>query len=82
MSHHRLTERERNVFKILVENQTKTNEEIGKLLNLSPHTVAAYIRSILVKLHLESRYEILTYALKNGLCTLSPNDKSIIFQWS
>ncbi|SFE59624.1 response regulator transcription factor [Thermoflexibacter ruber] len=82
MSHHRLTERERNVFKILVENQTKTNEEIGKLLNLSPHTVAAYIRSILVKLHLGSRYEILTYALKNGLCTLSPNDKSIIFRWS
>jgi DNA-binding CsgD family transcriptional regulator len=82
MGHDRLTERERNVFRILVENQTKTNEEIGKLLNLSPHTIAAYIRSILVKLHLESRYEILTYALKNGLCSFSPDSRSIIFQWN
>ncbi len=82
MSHERLTERERSVFRILVEHQTKTNEEIGELLNLSPHTIAAYIRSILVKLHLESRYELLTYALKNGLCALSPDDKSIIYQWN
>ncbi|MCU0392187.1 MAG: helix-turn-helix transcriptional regulator [Thermoflexibacter sp.] len=82
MKHSRLTARERDVFKILVENQIKTNEQIGDILNLSPHTVAAHIRNILSKLELESRYEMLTYAIKNELYTPHKEDGIIVYQWT
>lgn len=65
-----LTREEIHIFKILVENPTKTNEEIGAELIRSPHTIAAHVRSILSKLDLKSRYELLSYALKMD-CMLS-----------
>ncbi|WP_177217510.1 response regulator transcription factor [Thermoflexibacter ruber] len=66
----------------MVENPTKTNEEIGAELIRSPHTIAAHVRSILSKLDLKSRYELLSYALKSGLYVVKSSNENVICQWN
>jgi DNA-binding CsgD family transcriptional regulator len=82
MKYLELTREEIHIFKILVENPTKTNEEIGAELIRSPHTIAAHVRSILSKLDLKSRYELLPYALKNGLYAVKGKNEGTSGEWS
>ncbi len=46
------------------------NEEIGKLLFISPKTVKNYVTRIKHKLNLENRTQVALYALRKGLVKL------------
>jgi pentatricopeptide repeat protein len=46
----------------------KTNQEIGRDLYISEHTVANHVRRILKKLGLTNRIDAATYAVRHGLC--------------
>ena len=59
------TEREKAVMSLVV--QGYSNEEIGKLLNISKHTAKAHISEILRKLNVQSRAELCFLAGKNDL---------------
>ena len=41
--------------------------EIGELLSISPKSVGTYRQRLMEKLRLESRAELVQYALRNGL---------------
>ena len=60
-----LTDREMEVLRLIAEGHT--TEEIGRLLNLSPHTVQTHRRAIMEKLHLHDRIELVKYAIRRGL---------------
>lgn len=61
----KLSDREMDV---LVEvTRGRTNNEIGKLLNLSEKTVRNYVSTILDKLQLNNRIELATYAVEHHL---------------
>ena len=60
-----ITERERDIIELIV--QGLNNEEIGKRLNISKHTVKAHISSILHKLDIQTRAELCFIAGKNDL---------------
>lgn len=81
MKHKELTTEELNIFKSLVENPTKTNLELAEISLRSQHTVAAHIRSILGKLGIASRYEMLPYAIRNGLYCPRQNCGNIEHEW-
>lgn len=49
----------------------KSNKEIGELLNLSKRTIDTYVRDLLIKLNLNTKIELVNYAMHNGLCRLS-----------
>ena len=55
-----LTERENDVFKLLI--QGKTNKQIADELNITHHTVKAHIEHIYEKNNVHSRIELI---LKN-----------------
>jgi len=63
-----LTDRERDVLKLLAEGYT--NQEIGKMLIISPKTVEGHKTSLMSKLDLHSRVELVKYALKKGIITV------------
>ncbi len=63
-----LTEREREVLKLVVEGQS--NQQIAKALVISVPTVKAHISSILSKLQVSSRSEASAYAIRHKLVTL------------
>ena len=67
----RLSPREREVLPLLAEGHT--NEEIARLLHLSPYTVQTYRQRIMQKLNLHSRAELLRYALRKGLLPFEPS---------
>ena len=52
----KITERERDILKLVV--QGYSNEEIGKKLNISKHTVKAHISDILRKMEIQTRAEL------------------------
>ena len=81
IKHKELTTEEWNIFKILVENPTKTNMQIADSLSRSQHTIAAHVRNILSKLEIGSRYEMLTYALKNELYTFRVENGKTTHEW-
>ncbi|NJP11236.1 MAG: response regulator transcription factor [Leptolyngbyaceae cyanobacterium RU_5_1] len=60
-----LTEREKDVLKLLVEG--KNNTEIGEALYLSPNTVKTHIRGIMNKLAVDDRVQAAVVALRAGL---------------
>jgi two-component system, NarL family, response regulator LiaR len=60
-----LTDREKDVLKLLVEGHT--TQEIAAMLVLSPKTVAGYKTSLMSKLDIASGIELVKYALKKGL---------------
>ncbi len=60
-----LTEREIDVLRRVAEG--RSNREIGDVLHLSPHTVAAHLRSILVKTGCANRTEAATWGIRHGL---------------
>ena len=53
---HELTQRERDVAALIVED--KTNQEIADVLKLSPHTVKFHVLNLMVKLNTRSRIGI------------------------
>jgi two-component system, NarL family, nitrate/nitrite response regulator NarL len=61
---HRLSVREREVLALL--GQGWSNEAIGEVLFISPHTVRTHIQNILEKLGFHSRLEAATFAMERA----------------
>lgn len=61
-----LTERERAVLELLVQGVT-ANRELAERLMISENTVKYHLRNILDKLHLQSRAQVIAYAVRHGL---------------
>ena len=62
-----LTERERQVLKLLVDGYS--NEEVGKILELSRRTVEAHRARIMLKLSMHDLPALVKYAIRAGLTT-------------
>jgi len=60
-----LSNREREILKLLAEG--KTNEEIGVLLRISPHTAKVHRQNIMKKLNLHKTVDLVRYAVRTGL---------------
>jgi DNA-binding NarL/FixJ family response regulator len=60
-----LTEREREVLKVLTEGLS--NIQIGEYLHLSPRTVEKYVSSLLRKTETNNRAELVRYAIEHHL---------------
>jgi two-component system response regulator NreC len=69
-SHDALTEREREVLKLIAEGMTTT--QIGEQLHLSPHTIQSHRDHIMTKLDLHSRVALTKYAIRKGIIDLDP----------
>lgn len=65
---HALTEREQTVVRHLAQGQT--NREIAQDLTVSEETVKTHVTSILTKLGLTHRHQVMLYALKQGFIRL------------
>ena len=63
-----LTNREREILKLIAEGHT--NQEIAELLVLSVATVQTHRAHIMAKLGLHSRTELIKYAIRRGFITL------------
>jgi RNA polymerase sigma factor (sigma-70 family) len=63
-----LSAREKQVLKLVT--QSLTNTEIGKLLAISPKTVARHRERIMNKLDFHSTTELVKFAIRTGLVTL------------
>ena len=70
-----LTERERQVLKLIAEGQT--NQEIADYLCLSIKTVMAHRSNILEKLGVHNLTELVKYAIRMGLIQLQPETNAI-----
>lgn len=68
--YHDLTEREREVLRLIAEGHT--NQEIADLLCISLSTVQTHRTHIMEKLKLRRRSELIDYALRHGLLNLRP----------
>lgn len=60
-----LSKREREVLRYVAEGQT--NQQIGKMLFLSPNTVQTYRSRIMEKLGLHGRADLIKYAIQAGV---------------
>jgi DNA-binding NarL/FixJ family response regulator len=60
-----LTAREYEIFKLLASGDS--NQQIGKQLSLSAHTVSNHIKSILGKLQLDNRIQAAVRATRSGI---------------
>ncbi|MBA2175664.1 response regulator transcription factor [Halobacillus locisalis] len=60
-----LSDRETEVLQLVVKGYS--NDEIGKELFISQHTVKKHLGNILQKLHVKNRYQAATFALKEGI---------------
>lgn len=63
-----LTGREREVLKLLAEGHT--TQEIADMLVLSPKTVEGYKTSLMDKLDIHNRVDLVKYALRKGIITV------------
>lgn len=63
-----LTQRERDIFKLLVEGST--THEIADILVISPKTVEGHKTNLLAKLGVRNRFELVKYALRKGIIHL------------
>jgi DNA-binding NarL/FixJ family response regulator len=61
-----LTEREREILKLLVEGVT-SNRKLAKQLGVSENTIKFHVRHLLDKLHLHNRAQAVGHALRHGL---------------
>lgn len=64
--HGPLTQRERQIVKLITEG--KTNSEMANALNISIRTVETHRANIMNKLALKNTAELVRYAVQNGLC--------------
>jgi two-component system response regulator NreC len=60
-----LTSRERDILKLLAEGHS--NREIGEMLKLSPKTVEGHRTSLMGKLDVHSRIDLVKYAIRKGI---------------
>lgn len=60
-----LTDRERDVLKLVAEGYT--TQEVGNLLVISPKTVEGHKSSLMAKLDIHSRIDLVKFALRRGL---------------
>jgi two-component system response regulator NreC len=60
-----LTERERDILKLVAEGYT--TQEIADMLVISPKTVEGHRSSLMSKLDLHNRIDLVKYALRKGL---------------
>jgi len=65
-----LTEREREVLRLIAEGHT--NQEIAELLFISPSTVQTHRTHVMEKLGLHRRSELIEYAFRHGFLDLRP----------
>ena len=63
-----LTDREREVLKLLAEGYT--TKEIADILVISPKTVEGHKTNLMAKLGLRNRVELVKYALRKGIITI------------
>jgi len=63
-----LTDREREILKLLAEGYT--TQEIADMLVISPKTVDAHKTSLMAKLDIHNRIDLVKYALRKGIVTL------------
>jgi DNA-binding NarL/FixJ family response regulator len=67
-----LTERERQVLRLVVEG--KSNKEIARILVISPKTASVHRTNIMAKLEVRNSAELVRYALQHNLLDLgAPN---------
>jgi len=64
-----LSHRERQVLELVADGSN--NQEIGKLLGLSPKTIARHRERIMNKLNMHSRTELVKFAIRTGLVKLN-----------
>ncbi len=67
-SYERLTDREREILILVAEGYT--NAQIAEMLHLSPRTVDGHRTSLMAKLDLHDRTEVVKYALRKQLIDL------------
>ena len=63
-----LTDRERDVLKLLVEGYT--TQQIADMLVVSPKTVEGHKTNLMAKLGIHNRIELVKYALRKGIITV------------
>lgn len=63
-----LTSREREIFKLLAEGYTI--QEIAKMLMISPKTAEGHKTSLMAKLDIHNRADLIKYALRKGIITV------------
>ena len=63
-----LTERERDVLRLAAEG--RTTQEIADALVISPKTVEGYKTSLMAKLGIHNRTELIKYALRKGIISV------------
>lgn len=66
--HYHLTKRELEIMKLMCEDMS--NQEIAKVLFISPRTVDGHQTNIINKLGVKSKVGLLRYALKNNILSL------------
>lgn len=64
-SYEKLTERERQILSLIAKGHT--NQEIADILVLSPNTVQTHRSHIMEKLNLQSKAQLMKYAIRMGL---------------
>ena len=60
-----LTKREKEVLKYIIIGYTA--KKIGKALSISHRTVECYVDKLKIKLHCETKYELVEKVIMNGL---------------
>jgi DNA-binding NarL/FixJ family response regulator len=60
-----LTTRERDILRLMADGLVK--KEIGKLLNISVHTVATHLQRVYTKLHVTTNTGAVAKALREGI---------------
>ena len=63
-----LTDREREILKLLAEGHT--TQEIADMLVISPKTVEGHRTSLMAKLDIHNRIDLVKYALRKGIITI------------
>ena len=63
-----LTDRERDVLKLLAEGHT--TQEIADMLVITPKTVEGHKTNLMAKLGIHSRVDLVKYALRKGIITI------------
>jgi DNA-binding NarL/FixJ family response regulator len=63
-----LTEREREVFKLLAEGHS--TQEIAEMLVITPKTVEGHKTNLMAKLGVHNRVDLVKYALRKGIITI------------
>ena len=66
--YHQLTEREREILKLLAEGHN--NQKIATILVITPKTVEGHKTNLMAKLGIHNRVELVKYALRKGIITI------------